>query len=56
MCIVIVCELGCDVINVEISLIFLIKAFFIWQKKSRQKFKHLEIEKRFEDKIIFFGR
>ena len=38
---------GCDVINIEINLIFLIKPFFNMTKKSRQKFKYLESEKRF---------
>ena len=37
----------CDVINFEINLIVLIEPFFYMDKKSRQKFKHLENEKRF---------
>ena len=44
MCIAIVCYPGCDVINYEMNLIFLIK-------KSRQKLKYLESEKSFKDEI-----
>ena len=47
MCIAIVWFPGCDVINFEISLIFLIKPFFYMTGKLRQKFKYLENEKRF---------
>ena len=47
MCITIVCLPGCDVINFEINLVFLIKAFCYMTKKSRQKFKYLENEKSF---------
>ena len=43
MCISIVCLQGCDFINFEISLMFLIKPFFYMAKKSRQKFNYLEI-------------
>ena len=42
MCTAIASFPGCDVINFEIDLIFLIKPFFYMNKKSRQKFKHLE--------------
>ena len=35
---------GCDVVNFEINLIFLIKPFFYMTKKSRQKFRYLENE------------
>ena len=38
---------GCDVINFEINLIFLIKPFFYMTKKSRQKLKYLENDKSF---------
>ena len=38
---------GCDVINFEITLIFLIKLFFYMTKKSRQKYKYLENKKSF---------
>ena len=44
MCIAIVCFAGCDFINSEINLIFLIKLFFHLIEKSRQKFKWLENE------------
>ena len=37
----------CDVINVEINLIFLIKLFFYVTQKQRQKFKYSENEKNF---------
>ena len=47
MCIAIVSETGCDVINFGINLIFLIKLFFYMTKKSRQKFKYFENEKSF---------
>ena len=43
----IVCFPGCDVINFEINLIFLIKPFFYMTKKSRQKFKYFENGKSF---------
>ena len=48
---------GCDVINFEINLIFLIKSLFYMTTKSRQKFKYFENEKSFKDKIksIFKG-
>ena len=58
MCVVIFCKPGCDVINFEINLIFLIKPFFLHAKKSRQKFNYLENEKSFKDEIksiIFEG-
>ena len=47
MCILIVCQPGCDVTNFEINLIFLIKPFFHMTKQSRQPFKYLENEKSF---------
>ena len=47
MCIAIVCFPGCDVIYVEINLIFLIKPFFYMTEKSRQKFKYFENKKSF---------
>ena len=46
MCIAIICYPGWDVINFEINLIFLIKQFFYMTKKSRQKVKYLEKEKK----------
>ena len=45
LCITSVCLPGCDVINFEINLIFLIKSFFYMTKKSRQKFKYLDNKK-----------
>ena len=47
MCIAIVHFPGCDVINFEIDLIFLINPFFYMTKKSRQIFKYLQNEKTF---------
>ena len=47
MRIAIVCIPGCDVINFEINLVFLIKPFFYMTKKLKQKFKYLENEKSF---------
>ena len=47
MCIAIVCYLGCDVINIEINLILLIKPFLHMTEKSKQEFKYLENEKSF---------
>ena len=47
VCIAIVCFTGCDVINLEINLIFLIKPFFYMTEKLRQKFKYLENKKSF---------
>ena len=54
MYIIIVCFPGCDAINFEITLIFLIKPFFCMTKNSRQKFKYLENEKSFSEKKIVF--
>ena len=45
MCISINCQPGCDVIDLEINLILLIKPFSCMIKKSKQKFKYLENEK-----------
>ena len=47
MCVVIVLFPGCDFINVEINLIFLIKPFLRMTKKARKKIKYLENEKSF---------
>ena len=49
------CFPGCDIINFEINLIFLIKLFFYLTKMSRQKFKYLEIEKSFLNEMIFLS-
>ena len=51
MCVVVICFPGCDVINLEINLIFLIKPFFFMSKISRQKFKDLDNEKSFRGEI-----
>ena len=45
MCIAIVCEPVCDVINFEINQA--IKPIYYMAKISRQKFKYLENEKSF---------
>ena len=47
MCIKIVCYPGCDEMDFETNLIFLIKPFFYITKKSWQKLKYLENEKSF---------
>ena len=47
MCIANVWQPGCNVINFEINLIFLIKLFLYMTKKSRQNLKYLENEKSF---------
>ena len=41
------CFLGCDVINFELNLIFLIKPFLYLTKNSKRKFNYLETEKSF---------
>ena len=46
-----VCLRGCDVINFEVNLIFLMKSFFFMTKKSWQKFKYIENEKSFQREI-----
>ena len=46
-CIIIVCFSGCSVMNFEINLSFLIKAFFYIIKKSRQKLKLLKKKRSF---------
>ena len=40
-----------DIINFEISVIFLIKSLFYMTKKLRQNFKYLENEKSFSAQI-----
>ena len=37
MCVVILCQPGCDVINFELNLIFLIKLFFLHVQKIKTK-------------------
>ena len=53
---IIVSSKGSDVINLEIDLIFAIKAFFYVRKKSRKQVNYLENEKMFHGEIkeIFF--
>ena len=51
LCIAIVCFPGCDVINFEINLIFLIMSFVYMTKKLKQKLKYLENEKSFQGAI-----
>ena len=52
MCIAIVSFRGCNVINFEIKLIFLIKPFFYLTKMSRQKkIEYFENEKSFQGEI-----
>ena len=47
MCIAVVSFQSCGVINLEISLVFLIKPFFCITKKSRQRSKFLDNKKSF---------
>ena len=48
MCIPIVCKPGCDVMNFEVNLIFLIKPFFLHDQKRRgKKMKYLDNENSF---------
>ena len=54
MSIAIVCFPGCDVINFEINVIFLIKYFFYMSKNSKEKLKYLENEKSFSGEIRIF--
>ena len=56
MWIAIDCWPGCDIIDFEISPIFITKPFLYITKKSRQKFKYLEKEKSFKGEIksIFY--
>ena len=44
MCIAMVCKPGCDVMNFEVNLIFLIKPFFLHEQKLVTK-TYLENEK-----------
>ena len=47
---------GCDVINFEINIIFLIKPFSNMTKKSRQKFKYLENKGKIKSISLSFFR
>ena len=51
MCIAIAYFPGCDVINLKINLIFLIKLFLCMTENSRQKFEYLENKKSFQGEI-----
>ena len=51
MCIAVVCFPGCDIINFEINIIFLIKPLFYMTKRPRQKFKYLKNKKSFQVEI-----
>ena len=51
----IVCKKGCDIINFEINLVFLIKPFFYITKKSRKKFKYVENERAFRRNKMHFS-
>ena len=50
MCIAVVCFPGCDVINFEISLIFLIKPFFYIDQKIKTKIEYLVKKRAFKMK------
>ena len=54
-CIPIVCFSGCDVMNFQIDLIFLIKPFFYMTKKSRQKLKALRTKRALKVKKKHFS-
>ena len=54
ICIAIVYYPGCQVIDFEINLLFLIKPFSYMTKKLRQKFKDLENEKSFYGAFFIF--
>ena len=50
MCIVIVCEPGCDVVNFEVTLTFLIKQIFLRDQKVKTKINILRTKKAFKTK------
>ena len=54
MCIATVCKPGCDVMNFEVKLMFLIKPLFLREQKAVAKiiFKGLSIKQI----TVFFGR
>ena len=47
MCIAVICYPGCDVMDFEIKLIFLMEPFFLRDQKVMTKPKYLENEKSF---------
>ena len=51
MCVATVCKTGCDVMNFEVKLIFLIKSFNLDDEKVMTKTKILENDKSFYDEI-----
>ena len=51
----VVCWPGCDVIDFEIDLIFLIKSFFYMTRNSRQKFNILRTIKAFQGNKKYFS-
>ena len=51
MCTGIVVFLGCEVVNFENNLFFLIELFFYMNKNSRQKSEYLENEESYLDAI-----
>ena len=56
MCIAIVCFPGCDVINIKINLIFLIKLFFTWPKSQDKNLNIFRMKRAFKMKWkVFFG-
>ena len=58
ICIVIICKSGCDVINFETSIIFLIKLFILPDQKAKTKVKisweWKELSRWIKKKIIIF--
>ena len=52
ICIANVCKPRYDVMNFEVNLIFLIKPFFLHEKKSWQRLKYLENKKSFSKSIF----
>ena len=49
ICVAILYEPGCDVINFKSNLIFPIKPFFLHAEKVKTKIKYLENERSFSD-------
>ena len=48
MCIAVIYNPGCDAMNFEVNVIFLIKPFFLHDQKVVTKYKYLESENRFQ--------
>ena len=51
MCIAIDGKTGCDIMNFEVNLIFLIRSFFLHDQNVATKTKYIEKEKSFPDEI-----